>query len=213
MFEPTDDVEAAGWIVDRLHPFGRDAGSFVPEGFASYLRLLHPPARAHEAGPGPRWKELARRTSTELTAQTRFEQLEAGLTEDLRPPLTGTLDSEMTRALLPLLTSATTTPERCWFGLWEGFGALQGVPGAHVALPERPLVLRSGPLQAVLDLLDPPLMQSPTLWWPEDRAWCVASEVDFHSTYVGGSTALCEQIMREPRLEALPLTLTDHVTD
>lgn len=43
---------------------------------------------------------------------------------------------------------------------------------------------------------------SPNLIWPADRAWCVASEVDFDSTLVGGSVELIEAIVNAPDLEA-----------
>lgn len=40
--EWASDVSAADWIVDRLRHFRTDLGSFVPEGFAAYARILHP---------------------------------------------------------------------------------------------------------------------------------------------------------------------------
>jgi hypothetical protein len=54
-----------------------------------------------------------------------------------------------------------------------------------------------------------PAEQSPSLWWPDDRAWCVASEIDFCSTYVGGSPALIERVLGDDRLEAIPVRLED----
>jgi hypothetical protein len=37
-----DDVRASAWIAPRLHEFGLDTGSVVPEGFDSYCRIFHP---------------------------------------------------------------------------------------------------------------------------------------------------------------------------
>ncbi len=37
--------------------------------------------------------------------------------------------------------------------------------------------------------------QTPNLWWPEDRAWFVATEIDLAWTYVGGREALIEQLV------------------
>jgi hypothetical protein len=45
-------------------------------------------------------------------------------------------------------------------------------------------------------------LQSPNLWWPEDRAWCVASEIDFDSTLVAGTAALVAELAAHPDLEA-----------
>ena len=43
----------------------------------------------------------------------------------------------------------------------------------------------------------------PNLWWPDDRAWFVASEIDLTSTYVGGTNELIESIVAAPELEAV----------
>jgi hypothetical protein len=53
-----------------------------------------------------------------------------------------------------------------------------------------------------------PFDQSPNLWWPEDRAWFVTSEIDFAWTYVGGDNSLVEALVSDSRLEALPVVLT-----
>jgi hypothetical protein len=43
--------------------------------------------------------------------------------------------------------------------------------------------------------------QSPNVWWPDDRAWLVHTEIDYHSTYVGGSRGLVEELTRlRPRM-------------
>jgi hypothetical protein len=57
----------------------------------------------------------------------------------------------------------------------------------------------------------PPAFQSPNLWWPADRVWCVASDIDLPSTYLGGTRALVEEVPGDDRLEAVPARLTDPV--
>ena len=52
------------------------------------------------------------------------------------------------------------------------------------------------------DWFDP---QSPSIFWPEDHRWCVATEVDADSTLVGGSRELVEEVMDSPLLEAPPI--------
>ncbi len=46
----------------------------------------------------------------------------------------------------------------------------------------------------------------------DDRAWCVATEIDFAWTYVGGSAAAIRAVLADPRLEALRAKLTDRFT-
>lgn len=46
--------------------------------------------------------------------------------------------------------------------------------------------------------------QSPSAWWPADRAWVTSSDPDHDSTLVGGSRALVDDLLADARLEALP---------
>jgi hypothetical protein len=55
----------------------------------------------------------------------------------------------------------------------------------------------------------PPSWQSANLCWPDDRAWCVAAEIDSSWTYVGGTAALIRALLDDPDLEALPARI-DH---
>jgi len=51
--------------------------------------------------------------------------------------------------------------------------------------------------------------QSPNLLWPVDRSWCVATEIDFDSTLVGGSAELIAAVLANPDLEAFPVRPDD----
>ena len=51
--------------------------------------------------------------------------------------------------------------------------------------------------------------QSPNLFWPADRSWCVATEIDVDSTVVAGSTALVEAVLARGDLEAWPVQPAD----
>ena len=68
-------------------------------------------------------------------------------------------------------------------------------------------------LQAALDALNavPISYQSPNFWWPEDRAWCVHTEIDLNTTYVAGSQKLVDAIL-ESELEAYQVEPTDKIT-
>ena len=123
----------------------------------------------------------------------------------------GTLHLGHRRILVDHLRKATTTPDRCWFAMWEGFGGLNdGGVRERLHLPSRNYLLYSGTIDRALETpMDPfPLDQSPNLWWPEDRAWFVATEIDFDSTFVGGDNGLIAELVSDERLEALPITLS-----
>jgi hypothetical protein len=72
--------------------------------------------------------------------------------------------------------------------------------------PLRDYWLFSGPLGAAGALPYPP-----SLWWPDDHAWCVASDIDLDSTYIGGSRDLIDSLLACPDLEVLPADLHDLV--
>jgi hypothetical protein len=195
-------VRAGDWLARALAAFGTGLGSIVPVGFAAYARVLHPAWRGRTKA---RWRELA---AGPIEPGTRFEAIAA---EGVTAPFTGTLDCDELHALVEVL--APDTVGECWFGVWAGFGWVPDPPPApRLALPERPLLLYRGQVADATALCEP-YEQSPTLWWPDDRAWCVASEVDFHSTYVGGSRRLIDRLLRDERIEALEVAITDRVTD
>jgi hypothetical protein len=101
--------------------------------------------------------------------------------------------------------------------------------GPRVSLPGRDYILFEGPLAAAKELgwrrgellsdaypeldFDPADFepQSPNLFWPHDHSWCVATEIDLDSTYVGGPQGLVDALVDDPRFEAWPAQLDDRV--
>jgi hypothetical protein len=85
--------------------------------------------------------------------------------------------------------------------------------GPRVRLPNREYLLYQGPAEAVVATAGLPRAwgQCASLWWPADRAWCVASEVDLPWTYVGGPRGLIDAILADGRIEALPASPGDPV--
>jgi hypothetical protein len=81
---------------------------------------------------------------------------------------------------------------------------------ARLTLPDREYILLAGPLSAATQIGDPHgprgfEFHSPNLVWPADRAWFVASEIDFDSTLVGGTSDLARAILDDPTLDAWPV--------
>lgn len=89
--------------------------------------------------------------------------------------------------------------------------------GPRLSHPGRDYLLFRGPLQAAMnighqvtdDWREP---QSPSLLWPADRSWLLATEVDFDSTLIGGSTDLVAELLQATRLEAWPVGVEDDLT-
>lgn len=77
-----------------------------------------------------------------------------------------------------------------------------------VELPGRSYLLYQGPIEGAL-AFSAPSFQTPNLWWPADHSWCVASEIDLDWTYVGGATALIQDLLHNRSLEAVPVEPDD----
>jgi len=90
------------------------------------------------------------------------------------------------RLALATLAPFTATPANGYAAIWEGWTS--GVPAPRaprVQIPNRAMLLFTGPVEVLRDA--PALAwygstqgryQEPHLVWPEDRAWCLACEVD-----------------------------------
>lgn len=50
---------------------------------------------------------------------------------------------------------------------------------------------------------------SPTYWWPESHAWCVATDWDLCFTVVGGSEDVVARTLASPEVEGLPVAADD----
>jgi hypothetical protein len=127
-------VDEAEWIASRLRPFGSGVASIVPDGFPAYARILHP-----ASGPYDklfRWAEVAAKRGRTMHRLAQFDAINSprvtGSAEDIYPPAPGRLPLNLTVALAEALARHTSTPDRCWFCLWEGCGWLHPGTGGRL---------------------------------------------------------------------------------
>jgi hypothetical protein len=146
-------------------------------------------------------------------------------------PRTGELAEDKLDQLCLILARHTGTPDTTFFGMSTiRSGVADEWPDApQLEQPAREWVVLKGPLAAVDQIAlsnrhgfsfgfvvhsdgrreavsgdEVPERfgrEVPNLIWPEDRAWFVASEVDFDSTLVGGSRALIDALLAAPDLD------------
>jgi hypothetical protein len=139
----------------------------------------------------------------------------------------GSLPQADLAELVDVLRRHTEPAADCFFCIWDGYGWERRVPltrrrrwrrwrpaeplpdpvpkevrdGPRVELPNRYYLLYQGPLDDAMACIETE-HQSPNLWWPQDRSWCVATGIDLTWTYVGGSKELAAELRSDPRLEA-----------
>lgn len=79
----------------------------------------------------------------------------------------------------------------------------------------RDMLLFDGPIDAVAAIGTPDPFGSglhrrgPQWWWPADRSWFVATEIDDPWTYVAGPRSLVAAVVRHPDVEAVPVEHDD----
>jgi hypothetical protein len=250
--QPSTQVAEAAWLGPHDAQFGFKIADLIREGFPAYVRVLH---SARSRGDTPvRWATVADWSGRTMHGLAQFHAIANPIDEDRGPapwdghePESGNLDIAALRALCDTLTRHTSTPARCWFCLWEGYGWLHGSPGvAKMTLvpagrraptpqpvpPAFPAEVLNGPkVHRPLDrgylLFEGPVSaagelghrigkrfwpQSPNLFWPQDHAWCVATEIDLYCTVVAGSEHLAQELVTDPRLEAWRVQPSDSIT-
>jgi hypothetical protein len=168
-----------------------------------------------------RWSEVASWTGTTVHPLMQFHRIAKlpAFPGHRRPnwgavPSEGELPSAEGERLVAILRAHTATPDRCYLGLWEGYGvaelnAFAGLP--RLMLTQRAYFLFLGPVDAVMSLTVGDFRHAPNLWWPEDRAWCVATDIDLSETYVAASAACVKELTSDPGLEAYAVPLDGRI--
>lgn len=113
-------------------------------------------------------------------------------------------EAPVLREALETLAGLTTTPSG-YAAIWEGWTSPGPAPTApRVDIPNRTMLLFTGPVTVLSDA--PALAwygsaqghyQEPHLVWPEDKAWCLACEVDEEIEFtVGCSVEVSQALVR-----------------
>lgn len=182
------DAGAAAWIAARLGEFGT-VGGLLPEGFDAYALVRHVDpagfsdddalhlaalAERHTATPGTVWFAIWEGHGWAGTTQVVWMRTS--------PP------GRFTSLALAWRRRRVRRSDRRRARAVRR--ALEEVPTFD--LPHRRYHLVGGRLLGVTGLTEPgsTRAQAPDLWWPDDRAWFVASDTDLAWTGVGGPRQL-----------------------
>ncbi|MFC9360907.1 hypothetical protein ACFTZB_30575 [Rhodococcus sp. NPDC057014] len=215
------DTTAGTWIVEHVHNFDHTVAALVPPVFPAYARIFHPASTLDDKSV--RWAAVAEANGTVAHPVMEWGSIvgswhtseQEGMWHD--SPSRGSLPVRTARALADVLRRFTGTPDHCWFAHWEGSGYITPPSNyPRLPMPSRDMVLFSGSI----DLADIqfgadkqfPGGMSAHLWWPDDHAWCVATDIDLMTTYLGASAECVDAVLANAELEALPATPAQKVT-
>ena len=127
-----------------------------------------------------------------------------------RQPDTGRLPVGATRALGRILEQCSA-PGRVMYALWNGYAEMPVADTVLIELPNRSMHVITGSIEDAIRPFGIP-GRTANLWWATDRQWCVATDIDLMTTYVGASTHCVEAIVSSDALEALPVTSDQRIT-
>jgi hypothetical protein len=214
------DISAGVWISSgRRRGTPGTVGALVPAAFDACVRVLHPAVRyAGDDDVEVPWAEVAAHNGTVAHPLAQWVPLTRGPVDSQPPvwddgPSEGHLPVGVAHRLVEVLARHTATPDQCVLGRWDGFGydlPSPEVPPRLLLRGGRDVVLVRGTLDdAARNLAPEPHEQSANLWWPADQSWCVVTDIDLMSTYVGGSAACIEAVLGDAGLEAFPAAPDD----
>jgi hypothetical protein len=216
------DVSQGVWISSGRRRGRPDTVSaLVPAVFEAYARVLHPAIRYDgDDDVEVSWRDVAMHNGTTAHPGMQWIAVTRGPVESQPPvwddgPSEGHLPVPVAARLADVLRRHTDTPDACLFARWDGFG--YDLPDPEV--PPRLLLrggkdvvlLRGSIADAVRNLAPEPHEQSANLWWPADQAWCVVTDIDLTSSYVGASATCIDDVLAASGIEAFPVAPDDPV--
>jgi hypothetical protein len=184
----SSEVGQADWIARRLTSWdgGHVVTKVIPAGFEAYARVLHPVDTPENGGDLVRWADMAAWSGLPLRPDAQFHSVALPPADpggsppgDGASPWEGSLYTGDAAALASIAREWTSTPQDCWFCVWDGYGwdavstsvllATDGEPppevvaapprdpvpqpvrdGPHVLLPHREYLLYQGPAEDVV---------------------------------------------------------------
>jgi hypothetical protein len=203
---PLSRSSAADWVAAGTDHWDLRVQGFVPAEYDAYARVLH---EVEGGDSHDTWQSVAAANSREFDSLAQWTKIsvDAEGVEWRGDPRTGTLTPSLARSISEVLAGFTTTPATCYFGLWEGFGGSELPPDVQLFESNRRVMgLFEGPIGDVTHSFSSwPGSQLANIWWPQDRAWFVVSEIDYDSTIVAGSRECIDALLRTSGVEVFEL--------
>ncbi len=233
---PEQPTVGAGWMIKAQDQTLR---TILPPSFEAHARIMHPGwARVPRSTEGAVvirkdtwakpvfWSEIAAATGLRVDGRTALGPIYRLATEANRaappapiwtypPEEDGTSDPTTIAALFAHLASATPPDVQCWCGFWEGYGMQRPATVQFRAANDAYWLYgaKFGDLANWWQQRDTRLGQTgllPNMFWPERGGWYIAMPYSRTSSYMAGSRSLIDAILKDSKLEAYEIRLSDN---
>ena len=181
------------WYLDGTNASRRTVGLYLPRGFDAYVQIPH-----------PKWMAVPEGTPGSISYHGCWRKpVGIDSEEEAFQPDEGQLIGPWAAALFETLQRASSAPDLpCFCGLWGGYSAKDRPATARFWIrTDLDFLLYTAPLDVIGGWLSthrvPDPMNIPSILWPEDRRWCVATPFDEFCTYVAGANNVIEQLLMQ----------------
>lgn len=218
--EKLDSLEEYKWIRDETVYFltdkrqGSRVENFLPKRFTHYCKIIHPLFRDPQIkDESLLWRDCSPDQSGEIQLGERLrlmdlaEKYDLEFSKELSPASLmnklggypryiisgeeGEIEPDSLKALVRVL-QLFGGEERCYF--------LYGLLKSAHYIDE----LYHGELAEVEELAKRDhLYGTPSYWWPEDKSWCLYTDIDMNFSLIGGSPELIEALFADDFLECI----------
>jgi hypothetical protein len=235
--EKTNDFSPFQWIIDETDRVdfedwnGSRVKNFIPKRFSYYGKLMHPlypdrnikdenllwsdcdPDEKGMINYGERifMKDLAEKYGLKFTKEFSFEtigHLLGGFPRYLLGPEEGSMDPKMTHEVIKVLTPFTDGSCFFQYDLIKVKDYLEDHGYGYLFYGSLKDVERLGHSEE--------LHGFPTYWWPEDKSWCLYTDLDLDFTLFGGNKEMMQALKINPEIEFMEVdksTRVDHDAD
>lgn len=207
------DSQVGDWVNKRLldhNAPGVRAGSVVPVGFERVVRVLHPAA-------GRSWKQVAAETGRVAHPLVQWCGISPNFAGSGREGDVDPEEGSVPEGTLGAILDHCLTADELIYAVWTGHGSWHSTIRDQAVMPGW-----GGRDYALFTASKAPLMrwpgmdnhwpQSANLIWPMDHAWCIATEIDWDSTLIAGSSELVESLLSDARLEIYEIAYEDDLS-
>lgn len=207
---PADTIAPAEWIGRSCHGDLGTVGALVPNQYESMLRVYAP-----APCPGDWWslyRDLfgivasigERHTSSPDRAWFAIWEGHGFDKGTTHIAYRGPLGDESRRALEQERLALHDEDRRRNAAIRASLGQLP-----RFDRPDRTYYLMEGPVTAATQLSFPGFdeWRNPDLFWPDDRRWFVATDVEFWSLYIAGERIFIEELARNVPTRSEPVAL------